>query len=138
MEKRFSKLARELVKRAERAAACAYAPYSGIRVGAALFCGPDRIYQGMNVENASYGLSMCAERTALYAALAAGERRFKLLVLYSPDLDPITPCGACLQVLAEVAPEIVIAVMDRDRGFRFHPLETLISRPFRIRGRPGK
>ncbi len=136
MGKRFSRIAKELMQRAEHAAAAAYAPYSGIRVGAALYCGPDRIYQGLNVENASYGLTMCAERTAIYAALAHGERRFKLLVLYSPDFEAITPCGACLQVMAETAPGLVIAIMDHKREFHFHPLATLITRPFRIRRRP--
>lgn len=135
MDKRFSEIARDLIRMLEKSADAAYAPYSGIRVGAVVYCGPDRIYPGMNVENASYSLCMCAERIALYSALARGERNFKLLMLYSPDLDSIVPCGACLQVMAEFAPNLVIAVMDRKREFHFHPLSTLLKVSFRIRRR---
>ncbi len=135
MDKRFSEIARDLIRLVEKSAAAAYAPYSGIRVGAVLYCGPDRIYPGMNIENASFSLCMCAERTALYSALVRGERNLKLLMLYSPDLDSIVPCGACLQVMAEFAPNLVIAVMDRKREFQFHPLATLLKAPFRIQRR---
>jgi len=132
MAKNFSKIAQELIRGVEKAAAMAYAPYSRIRVGAVLYVGPGRIYRGMNIENASYSLTVCAERVALHNALAQGERKFRLLVLYSPQVDHIVPCGACLQVLNEWAPEIVIAAMSRVKEFKFYPLPTLLPRPFLI------
>jgi cytidine deaminase len=132
MEKNFSKTARELVRGVEKAAAMAYAPYSRTRIGAVLYAGPDRIYRGMNIENASYSLTVCAERVALYSALAQGEKKFRLMVLYSPQHDFIVPCGACLQVLHEWSPEIVIATMNRRHEFKFYPLPTLLPRPFQI------
>jgi cytidine deaminase len=132
MAKNYSKVAQDLVRGVEKAAAMAHAPYSRIRVGAVLYAGPDRIYRGMNIENSSYSLTICAERVALYHALAVGEKDFRLLVVYSPERDFIIPCGACLQVLDEWAPGIVIATMNRRKDFKFHPLKTLLPRPFRI------
>jgi len=132
MAKNFSKIARELVRGVEKAAEMAYAPYSRIRVGAVLYAGPDRIYRGMNIESASYSLTVCAERVALHNALAQGEKNFRLMVLYSPQYDFIVPCGACLQVLSEWSPEIVIATMNRSKEFKFYPLPTLLPRPFLI------
>jgi cytidine deaminase len=85
----------------------AYAPYSGFRVGAALRCAEGTVYTGCNVENASYSLSICAERNAVFQAIAAGERQLRALAIVGGKDDsearsvPCMPCGACLQVLAE-------------------------------------
>ena len=93
--------ARRLWLMAKAAAANAYAPYSGLRVGAALESAAGRTFIGVNVENASYPVGLCAERAALAAAVAAGERRFSALALATDSGEPLLPCGACLQALAE-------------------------------------
>src|SRR5699024_5958593 len=79
----------------------AYVPYSHFPVGACLVTADDKIYQGVNIENASYGLSNCAERTAIFKALSDRQSHFKHLVVAGHTSDPISPCGACRQVMAE-------------------------------------
>lgn len=115
----------------------AYAPYSRFRVGAALRDRDGRVHPGCNVESASYGLSMCAERVAIFAAVAAGAPRpFAALAVACPEADPALgaegrmPCGACRQVMAEhLAPDAPIA-MD---GVGVLTLDDLLPRPFRLR-----
>jgi cytidine deaminase len=88
----------------------AYAPYSQFKVGAAVRAGSGAIYTGTNVENASYGLTMCAERTALWKGVTQGERRFEALVVITET--GATPCGACRQVLVEFEADMPILVAD--------------------------
>ncbi|HYP17255.1 MAG TPA: cytidine deaminase, partial [Opitutus sp.] len=103
----------QLEKAARQAARSAYAPYSGFAVGAAVFTGSQKIFAGCNVENASYGLCNCAERTAIFSAAAAGEREIRAMVVYTPTAVPTAPCGACRQVINEFGPAaLVISICD--------------------------
>jgi len=98
---------RKLKTIARTAAGHAYAPYSKFTVGAAILTASGKIYQGCNVENASYGLTNCAERTAIFNAVAAGEKRLNLacVVVYTPTKTATAPCGACRQVIHEFGPQ---------------------------------
>ncbi|HEX8958368.1 MAG TPA: cytidine deaminase, partial [Solirubrobacterales bacterium] len=103
-------IVQELLRRAREAAERAYCPYSGFRVGAAALATRDgeagsEIFAGCNVENASYDLTICAERSAVVQAISAGYRKLLAVVVYTPTETPTAPCGACRQVLFEFGPD---------------------------------
>ena len=98
----------KLVAAAWQAREAAYSPYSNFPVGAALLAGDGRTFVGCNVENISYGLTNCAERVAIGAAIAAGVRKFVAAAVVADTAVPISPCGACRQVLAEFGVPVVI------------------------------
>ena len=104
---------RRLETAARVAAKASYSPYSKFPVGAAVLASSGKVFTGTNIENASYGLCNCAERTAIFTAAAAGERTLDAVVIYTPTPAPTMPCGACRQVINEFGPDaIVIAVCD--------------------------
>jgi cytidine deaminase len=99
---------RRLEKAARDAAKRSYSPYSKFRVGSAILAGSGKVYTGCNVENASYGLCNCAERSAIFTAASAGERTIRAVVVYTPTATPTAPCGACRQVINEFGPDAVV------------------------------
>ena len=95
----------DLFAEARKAADFAYAPYSKFMVGAALLAGDGTVFTGCNVENRSFGLTVCAERNAVFKAVSCGQKSFKALAISTPDSEiPVGPCGACRQVLSEFMP----------------------------------
>ena len=122
---------RKLVEAAQAARERAYAPYSGFTVGAAVEANSGVIYSGCNVENASYGLTLCAERVAVFKAVSAGEREITALAVVSGP--GATPCGACRQVLAEFAPrpeEVTIVVVNGQGEETLYTLGELLPASF--------
>ncbi len=114
-----SAIEKTLIAEAKAASKRAYCPYSQFRVGAAVLGTDGRVVSGCNVENASYGLTLCAERVATVRAIAEGSTQLKALVVYTPTSEPTLPCGACRQVLFEFGPELlVICVGQGDRAIR--------------------
>lgn len=104
---------RRLEKAARAAVKKSYSPYSKFRVGAAILTGSGKVYTGTNIENASYGLCNCAERTAIFTAAAQGERILRAVAVYTPTPTATSPCGACRQVINEFGPEaLIISVCD--------------------------
>lgn len=126
---------------ARNAARSAYCPYSNFHVGAAILAG-GQVFTGANVENASYGLTTCAERTAAFAAVLAGHRRFDAIAVSCVDVtednaaghpEMLMPCGACRQLLAEFADGDTLILVDRAGEFR---LSDLLPHAFRLRTKP--
>jgi len=104
-----------LLEAAEAARGRAYAPYSKFTVGAALLCSDGSVVTGSNVENASYGLTMCAERSALFSAVSAGQRRFSAIAVAGPPGVMTAPCGACRQALAEFGTGLRVLYTSEDQ-----------------------
>ncbi len=111
-----------LIEKAKEASRKAYAPYSNYKVGAALLTKSGKLYTGCNIENSSYGLTNCAERTAVFKAVSEGEMEFKEMVIYADSPNLPTPCGACRQVLSEFGPELKIIIISNKEQ-----IETSIS-----------
>ena len=127
----------ELYRIAEEARENAYAPFSGFRVGAALLTEEGRVYTGVNVENSSYGATICAERTAFVKAISEGERKFRAIAISAGE-TPAIPCGICRQFMLEFAPHIRIitgppkreAEGDGSDGLTIHTLDELLPEGF--------
>lgn len=120
---------KELIKRAIKASENAYAPYSGYKVGAALLTESGKIYEGANIENASYSPTVCAERVAIFKAVFENERNFKALAVYGKNMA--YPCGVCRQVLSEFcSPQMKIYVVKDEDNFEEITLGELLPKSF--------
>jgi cytidine deaminase len=123
---------RKLIAAAKAAQRNAHAPYSKFRVGAALLTKSGKVYTGVNVENASYGLTNCAERVAVGKAVSEGHRQFRALAVVAPSAA-LSPCGACRQVLAEFGDCVVICADSRNTNrARIYLLSELLPHTFRL------
>jgi cytidine deaminase len=121
-----------LAARARAAMKHSYSPYSHFRVGAALLTSKGKVYTGCNIENSSYGLTMCAERTALFKAISEGEKRFTALAITSDDDTFTPPCGACRQVIMDLAGNIDIVLSRKDGTLQVLRTADLLPLPFGI------
>jgi cytidine deaminase len=121
---------KRLLRAALEARRRAYCPYSRFRVGAALLGASGTVWPGCNVENASYGLTICAERNAVHAAVARGERNFTMIAVAAGGGPPGRPCGACLQVLQEFMPRGIVLLGDATGRFETFRLRDLLPHPF--------
>jgi len=119
----------DLLDAAQKARKNAYAPYSGMSVGAAILT-EKGIFPGTNVENASYGLSICAERTAVFTAVTAGARQFMAIAIAGGNPEPLPPCGACRQVLAEFNPKMTCLLIGASGKTARFNLDELLAHPF--------
>jgi cytidine deaminase len=123
---------RKLIAAAKAVQRNAHAPYSKFHVGAALLTKSGKVYTGVNVENASYGLTICAERVAMTKAVSEGHRKFAAIAVVAPS-TALSPCGACRQVLAEFSEMVVICADSRNpRRFRLYLLSELLPHAFKL------
>lgn len=107
----------ELIDLAVKTSENAYVPYSHFPIGAVLVTDEGKIYTGVNIENASFGLTNCGERTAIFKAVSEGERSFKELIIYGQTEKPVSPCGACRQVMAEFfEPDLLVTLVAKDKS----------------------
>jgi cytidine deaminase len=119
----------ELVAAASKVRRHAHAPYSNFSVGAALLTKSGKVFTGCNVENASLRLTICAEEAAIAAAIANGEKEFVAVAVMADSIEPVVPCGACRQVLAEFSPDLQVITSTIDGRTQTLRLEDLLPRP---------
>lgn len=128
----------KLIEMARSSRDGAYAPYSNFHVGAALLTAKGKVYCGCNIENASYGLTVCAERVAIFKAISEGERHFTAVAVISNDEDYCSPCGACRQVLAEFGGHIKVYLCNNKGEYRMHTVSELLPASFGMKLDAGK
>jgi cytidine deaminase len=123
----------QLMNKAKEASKNSYSPFSRFAVGAAVLASSGKIYQGCNVENSSFGLTICAERCAIFKAVSEGERELLAVAIYSPNSDDCYPCGACRQVMFEFQGDEEISVVTENLGtLNINKLSYFLPCGFRI------
>lgn len=122
----------ELMQKAKDVSEKAYAPYSKFSVGACVLTQNDKTYCGCNFENASFGLSICAERNAIGSAIADGERKIKAIAIYSPNQDNCAPCGACRQVIYEFSQPDTEVILKNGEELKIYKLSELLPEGFSL------
>lgn len=125
--------AMSLFELARAASEKAYAPYSHYKVGAALLTKGGKVYTGVNIENASFGATICAERTAFVKAVSEGERNFEAIAIYGSDSEAV-PCGICRQFMFEFAPELIVITAEDPKQLHIRTLDVLLPEGFRLEG----
>ncbi len=123
---------KKLYAEALKARENAYAPFSGFQVGAALLTEDGQVYTGVNIENSSYGATICAERTAFVKAISEGHRKFKALAVTAGDEQEALPCGICRQFMYEFSPELEIITGTDEEHLNIRTLEELLPLGFRL------
>ena len=111
-------ICQELINRAKEARLKAYAPYSKFQVGSAVLTENDSIFTGCNIENASLGLSICAERVAIFKAISSGCKSIKAIAIICDTEEPCSPCGACRQVMVEFSPDMKVIMVNLENKFK--------------------
>jgi cytidine deaminase len=124
-----------LILEAEKAMKSAYAPYSNFKVGAALLSINGKVFTGANLENSSFGLTVCAERVALFKALSSGEKYFIKIAIVASAEKPITPCGLCRQALFEFSPDLKVICSNMKGRTKKYSLKELLPYPFKYEKR---
>lgn len=119
-----------LIQMAKNAREYSYSPYSDFPVGAALLCEDGTIYTGTNIENASYGLSNCAERTAVFKAVSEGKGEFKAIAVVADTERPVPPCGACRQVIQEFGEDVEVIIANLKGDYRSFSIKELLPGAF--------
>jgi cytidine deaminase len=120
----------ELIEKAKEARLKAYIPYSKFAVGSAVMTDDGIIFTGCNIENASFGLSICAERVAIFKAISAGYQKFKAIAIVCDTIEPCSPCGACRQVMIEFSPEMDVIMTNLHNEIKIKKANKLLPNPF--------
>ncbi|MCJ7814312.1 MAG: cytidine deaminase [Candidatus Atribacteria bacterium] len=126
MKKEYEKL----IKEAEKARKKAYTPYSKFKVGAAVLCDDGKIFSGCNIENASFGLTVCAERVAIFKAVSEGSTKFKAIAVIGNTNKSCSPCGACRQVISEFGEDIPLIMTNLKGDVRVKKIKELLPQAF--------
>ena len=119
-----------LIEKAIEAKQASVSPYSNFRVGAAIITADDKIYYGCNIENSTFGLTLCAERTTIFKAISEGERKFKAIAITSDSPDYVTPCGACRQIIHDHCGEIDIICTNSKGDYKIFKTSELLPHAF--------
>jgi len=120
----------ELIEKAKEARLKAYAPYSKFMVGSAVITDEGYIFTGCNIENISFGLSICAERVAIFKAISAGYQEFKAIAIVGNTIEPCSPCGACRQVMIEFSPEMDVIMTNLQNEMKIKKANKLLPNAF--------